>query len=273
MARQTIYDIGLHVGEDTEVYLATGHRVVAVDAAPTMIAAAEQRFGAAIRQGRLVLVHAAIAEAPGTVTFWINDTKTDWSSTDAAIAGREGLQHRAVTVAARTLADIVAEHGPAAYIKIDVEGADLAAIGSLRAEQAPPYLSCEVDTDDPEPPLQALLRLGYQRFLLLCQTDFSVVTDADLARYAEPAPETWRGTGARARIATAVRPLALATARQLPWPNQVLFRYGSSGPWGARLPDRWSSAAQMAALLARLSAQSRMTGRNLSWWYDLHAAR
>jgi hypothetical protein len=47
-----IYDVGFHVGEDTEFYLKKGYRVLAVEANPELCARGQMRFADAIRDHR-----------------------------------------------------------------------------------------------------------------------------------------------------------------------------------------------------------------------------
>ena len=55
-----VFDLGFHRGEDTDHYLAIGHRVVAVEANPSLAEDGRQRFAAEISSGQLQLIHAAV---------------------------------------------------------------------------------------------------------------------------------------------------------------------------------------------------------------------
>src|SRR4051794_31459123 len=96
VASDLVYDVGLHDGMDTAYYLGQGYRVVAIDANPTMVEAAELRFADAVADKRLVLLSIGIAAGTGSETFWISDDHTDWSSFDQSVAGRDGAPHHAV---------------------------------------------------------------------------------------------------------------------------------------------------------------------------------
>jgi hypothetical protein len=61
MVSDLIYDVGMHDGRDTAHYLRCGYRVVAVEANPELVAAAEKRFGDVIAAGRLTIVPKAVA--------------------------------------------------------------------------------------------------------------------------------------------------------------------------------------------------------------------
>ena len=54
-----IIDVGMHDGTDTAYYLAKGFRVVAVEANPALVRAAQDRFSVEIDEGRLAIIAAA----------------------------------------------------------------------------------------------------------------------------------------------------------------------------------------------------------------------
>src|SRR5437867_12659470 len=104
-----VFDIGMHIGEDTAYYLARGYRVVAVEANPRLIDDACRRFVEAIEAGRPELVHAGVAErAAGPLTFHLS-RRTIWSSLDRTLAEREGLYDDSVEVPSVTLAQLMSE--------------------------------------------------------------------------------------------------------------------------------------------------------------------
>src|ERR1043165_4704137 len=101
MITDLIYDVGFHVGQDTAYYLWKGFRVIAVEANPELIKAAQAHFCEAIASRRLILVQAAIAEREGEAGFWVCDSNTAWSSFDITGASRHGSPHHEVKI--RTL--------------------------------------------------------------------------------------------------------------------------------------------------------------------------
>ena len=82
-----IYDIGMHVGQDTEFYLKKGFRVVAVEANPVLADEQRNRFENAISAGQLFLINKGIATQRGTFPFYVNDTLSEWSSFNEEIGG------------------------------------------------------------------------------------------------------------------------------------------------------------------------------------------
>ena len=82
-----VFDIGMHNGDDTCYYLASGYRVVAVDADPRMCEAGRKRFAKEISTGQLSIRNVGIAETEGEMDFWVSST-TEWSSFDRTVATR-----------------------------------------------------------------------------------------------------------------------------------------------------------------------------------------
>lgn len=273
--RALVFDVGMHVGEDTAYYLFLGHRVVAVEANPRLIEDARRRFARGIGEGRLELVHAGVAEHAGrTLTFHVS-RRTIWSSLDRELAKREGLYEGSVEVPSVTLAGLFEERGVPLYCKIDVEGADLAALRSLAEVPAlPPYLSVESGgpvgerVGDPAglATLDALRELGYAGFKLVDQKTLCVL---GRRRFYS------RRSALLDRIGRLVgRPHATWTRRALYHRLRYHFPEGSSGPFGEDLSGRWLSYEEARKLLLFHSEdflRNRERAR-FGFWCDWHAA-
>ncbi len=168
-----IVDVGMSTGEDTEFYLAKGFRVVAIEANPDLVNTVGERLREPVADGRLTIVHTAVADAPGELEFHISDD-AGWSSVDAGRAGSAlNIATRSIRVPADRLDRILAGHGTPYYIKIDIEGADAVAVRALEhLPESPPYVSFESDLLAPEETLELLdllVRLGYRRFKMVNQ--------------------------------------------------------------------------------------------------------
>jgi FkbM family methyltransferase len=74
-----IYDVGAHLGEDSQHYLAKGFKVVAIEANPELAARLRQRFTTEMTDGRFTLVECVISEETGYQTFYVNETLSIWS--------------------------------------------------------------------------------------------------------------------------------------------------------------------------------------------------
>ena len=94
MITDLVYDVGMNNGDDTAHYLHKGYRVVAIEADPTLIDAARERFADAIRSGRLQLVNAGVGPRDEVADFWICDEKREWNSPYQVGRQLSGLLHR-----------------------------------------------------------------------------------------------------------------------------------------------------------------------------------
>lgn len=177
--RRTVFDFGMHRGEDTAFYLAAGAEVVAFEANAALVALNRARFAEAIEQGRLTIIEGAIVP-PGhqgeTVTFYIDSRKSVWGTTSTDWAARNvglGSSVAEVTVPAIDLPAILREHPDLLYAKIDIEGADQFVLASLKASSVTPdYVSIEsdkIELGNVIAEIRLLGELGYTKFAAVQQ--------------------------------------------------------------------------------------------------------
>jgi len=273
MNPQLIYDVGMHNGDDTAYYLHRGFKVIAVEADPDLAAAGRERFAAAIAEGRLTIVNKAIAAQRGEADFWICDEQRVWNSFDKNIASRNGLPCHAVKVQTVPLRDIFAEHGVPHYLKLDIEGHDHIAAADLSPEDAPEFVSLEINSVDD---FYLLRSKGYQRFKCIQQGYFTPVLSPSLSLQSAIGVAVTRLKSMswvnRLRAAyRVIRPPRPASPR----PDAWVFAPGSSGPFGDEAPGEWLPYEKV--LHAWLSQQLghefgyRVRPPGLEAWYDLHA--
>jgi FkbM family methyltransferase len=263
-----IYDVGVHIGEDTAFYLAKGFRVVGVEANPQLCDQLASRFPAEIGNGRLTIVNAAVAERPGPVTFFMNPTsiwgttRRDWADRNVVLLGSGPNEE--ITVPGVDFRDVVAEHGVPYFLKIDIEGADLLCLESfLGSADIPAYVSIESDKDSWDGlvhEFDVLTKLGYRAFKVVPQH----------------------------KVLSQVPPQPAREGQYVPY----RFEKGASGMFGEESPGRWMSRDQALrryrAIFARYRAMgdrsplrrssiTRPLARAIShitggpWWYDTHA--
>jgi len=150
-ARDLVYDIGMHHGEDTAYYLAKGYRVVAFEAHPELVRKCRERFADAISSGGLTIVEGAIAgRTSGPVTFYV-DSNSLWGSIDPSWVRKKRVMRsqQQISVAAVDLAACMQRYGVPHYMKIDIEGADRLCLEALRGTSAlPDYISMEAEIFD-----------------------------------------------------------------------------------------------------------------------------
>ncbi len=161
--RQLIYDVGMHNGDDSAYYLAKGYEVVGIDANPSLCAACVTRFEREIAEGRMTVLNVGVGPAEDLMLFHINERESQLSSFVAPVNSKDSwLQIR---VPVRRLSSIIAERGPAHYVKIDVEHFDHLILEELEGgAPRPPFISAEAHHPQT---LTALLNLGYRRFKLV----------------------------------------------------------------------------------------------------------
>lgn len=203
---ELIIDVGMHTGQDTANYLAKGFRVVAVEADPALVEAANHRFAGEMADGRLRIVHGAVSEEVGTVALAVADGLTEWSSVSEDFIARQrtvGLVTREVEVPAVRFQDVLEVSGIPHYLKIDIEGADMLAVRALRDfEDRPHFVSIETVAhagwtsktgifDE----LAELWTLGYRRFQYVPQGNHSRTSEPVPAREGGPSGLALEDTG------------------------------------------------------------------------------
>jgi FkbM family methyltransferase len=240
-----IFDVGANDGSDTWYYLCKGFRVVAVEAIPELAQRLLDTFRAQVTAQRLIVEPVAVAEQDGEVSFTVNRDRTEWSSAHGASKAVTGAS-TAITVPSTTLARLFARHGSPYYLKIDIEGGELSAIGSLQSvppDQLPSFLSFEINPDWSEI-LEHLYQMGYRRFQLVRQG----------ARFlSRPMVPSREGLECNCR-----------------------FTDQMSGPFGRDLPeDRWTGLVDVIRhiLQGHAEAQDRKIKGENPAWFDVHAAR
>lgn len=180
MNSNLIYDIGMHVGEDSDFYLKKGFDVVGIEANPALVAMCEKRFAPEITSGQLRIVNRAVADTEGLIEFYIDDDHDLWGTADPEWKSRfEKLGHscRTTEVRASPMKDILEEFGTPYYMKIDIEGHDhLCLSGMDESSDRPRHISIESSATSFETTLaqlEQLRRLGYTKFKMVLQNEIS----------------------------------------------------------------------------------------------------
>lgn len=232
---RSIFDLGMNNGDDTAYYLKLGYRVVALEANPALCDKASQRFAAAVADGQLTIVHAAIWERSGQTSFLVNLDNDHWSSIDPGWAGREDSACQRIDVRCVTLPELFDTFGVPWYLKIDVEGVDHVVLDQLRGC---PLLPARVSVEDCRfgfDYMETLAACGYDGFKLLDQSSVAGRTDPGCGH---------------------------------------VFPTGSSGPLGDRIEGDWLPYTEMVdhyATTVRDRAGNRLAPRTR--WWDIHCAR
>jgi FkbM family methyltransferase len=131
-----VFDVGAHIGNRTRAFAALGCRVVAVEPQPHIARTLRRLVG---RRPGVVVVEEAIGRAPGRVTLSISErTPTvstvarEWRDERARETDFGGVEwNRAIDVPLTTLDALILRHGTPVFVKIDVEGGELAVLEGL----------------------------------------------------------------------------------------------------------------------------------------------
>ena len=215
MTPNLIYDVGLHLGEDTDYYLKKGFDVVAFEANPGLMDSCRKRFQDALARGQLRLVEGAIAppSAGERVSFYRNAISI-WGTVDEAWArrnARQGYQSEIVEVRRVDITEAFRSYGIPFYLKIDVEGADRLVLEALRQFDARPrYVSIESEKVD---------------FSVLC-ADLALFRSLGYTKYKPVEQETVPGTTIRTRT---------LDGREM----EHTFEANASGPFGEDIAQPW----------------------------------
>jgi FkbM family methyltransferase len=243
MDRQLIFDLGLHHGCDTEFYLNKGFKVIALEANPWMVKRARKNplLSSAEQEGRLGIVQMALWHKSGeSISFYINETKDDWSSIEKKWAEKGAHKSREIKVTTISLDDMFEKLGVPYYIKCDLEGADgIFSEQLVRQKSLPVFVSCE--NSDPKT-IEHFRAAGYDCFQFVNQ-----------ARNSETVPPNPPREG-------------VFFAAE--------FHGHMSGLFGLDLPlDRWIPYEEVNRI-SDLYGQLRRSKFPLSnAWYDLHATK
>ena len=281
MQKDLVFDVGMNNGDDTAYYLKRGFRVVAVEADPTLVDQARERFAAEVRSGQLQLLNVAIGPRDEMADFWICDEKREWNSFDLAFAARNGLPHHAIPVRCRPFGDLLAEHGVPLYLKIDIEGHDHYCLDALDPGDLPRYISLEMG------PFELLFRLqalGYKDFKFITQNDHSQLyldttsLRAHVKRELRARPALYKVGRRLSSLWPAPRVDTGANPDGILWDgsrrNGWHFRPGSSGPFGEDTPGRWQTIEEAAYTWTAYSlGQSKYGPPTIDIWHDVHARR
>jgi FkbM family methyltransferase len=279
--RGVVFDIGMHDGSDTAFYLHQGYAVVAVEADPILAAQGRQRFLREIDAGQLTILNVGIAAEAATATFWICEDHSVWNSFDKRIATRNGSRCHPVQIETWRFSDVLKTFGVPEYAKIDIEGHDALCVRDLDRGTLPRFISveseCVADGETLTPSravamLDLLREAGYTRFKLVSQDDFRTVGYPDRWRWVRRLVDS--AAYGKLRVpGLAALARRLSHRGRLHARNAFAFACGSTGPWGAGLPGRWSDyeTARATYLALRDEYFNRVDVKTYSFWFDWHA--
>ncbi len=156
------FDIGANVGRRTEMFLALGASVVAVEPQAFCVRKLQRRFGS---NPRVELVAEAVGRRSGEAKLLVSSAHTISSMSGEWVqrvreSGRFGSHtwDEAATVPVTTLDALISEHGIPSFCKIDVEGYEAEVLAGLSTPLH--ALSFEFTPEAIESTIECLQRLA-----------------------------------------------------------------------------------------------------------------
>lgn len=143
--QKVIYDFGANNGDDVPYYLKKADLVVAVEANPALCRTMEERFSAAIQEGRLRVENCVLVGEgeESEVSFYLHKRHHvlgQFPRPDASVLG----DYDEITLRSKSVMQVLREHGTPYYIKIDIEGYDEVILKHLFTNAVrPAFLSAE----------------------------------------------------------------------------------------------------------------------------------
>jgi FkbM family methyltransferase len=279
-----VYDVGFNIGQDTAYYLAAGHRVIAIEADPTLAAEGRKRFAPDIAAGNLEILNVGVAADEGEFEFWICEQKPEFNSFYRGITERNGYSSHPITIPTSRFASIIQRYGTPYYLKIDIEGNEMLCLDDLTPSTLPQYVSIESECPIDDQPisvadglrvLHKLRDLGYESFKLIDQFTFCSISSPPSLNYLlDTASRRWLTHSPLNRIRGTHRlSRSLMTRPKLERTLRWQFPLGSSGALGEDTAGRWISweMAERAYRRHRDAYFSRGGVAHHSFWCDWHA--
>ena len=253
MNSKLIYDVGMCDGSDTAHYLASGFKVISIEANPLMAAYGKRRFESEISAGQLTILNIGIANRTGTMPFWVNERRAEWSSFMKEIGCRDGTPCHSIEVPCNRMEDILKHYGVPFYLKVDIEGHDHLCLQGIPEDDLPQYVSCEACYVEW---LDILFQKGYRKFKLINQADqFRALS---LSRERLPLRDSW---------------LKASNGIKKRWQNvfPVKYPYNSSGPFGEATNGEWMGYEEVKKLFLDFERGKNGRRTNEVSWFDFHA--
>ncbi|BBK29632.1 FkbM family methyltransferase [Stella humosa] len=166
-SRELALDVGANHGTYACAMVRHASRTIAAEPNPELARVLRRRLDAAIRAGRATVLEAAISDGEGSIPLFVPTGQPGLASVEGHAAGGG----RTVTVARRPIDSL--DLPRTGFIKIDVEGHELAVIEGARGLLARDRPNLLIEAEDRHRPgalaaIRAILDpLGYRGFFLL----------------------------------------------------------------------------------------------------------
>jgi FkbM family methyltransferase len=249
-----VFDIGMHVGQDTMYYLKQGYKVIAVEANPILVENNKKKFSKYISSGDLIILNVGIADKEAVLPFYKNLRLSEWSSFDKALGSRNGTAFEEIAVPCVTTKSLFEKYGIPYYMKVDIEGYDYLCLLDIPVQgEKPKYVSCEASDISW---LDILRSKGYTKFKLLSQGDDYTPIDLNKEKKKYYPKYLIIKNGIKLRL-----------QKFLPFKHN----FGSSGPFGETTKGAWISYEEAHKLFLEFSTGNNGHALNQVNWFDFHA--
>jgi len=253
MEKKLVFDIGMHIGQDSINYLKDGFKVIAVEANPQLVEQNTRKFKKYIDDGSLTILNVGISDKEGSLPFYVNKRTSEWSSFDFKLGSRNNTPYEVVNVPCITTASLFKKYGMPYYLKVDIEGLDYLCVNDLPKTNTTPnikYVSCEASEISL---LDTLHDKGYTRFKIIHQSfDF------------KPINLKFEQNRLFPLFLLVYGGIKLRLRNLLP----TKYPYSSSGPIPEKTKGKWLSYETARELF--IEWEKHMLPNNKSW-FDFHA--
>lgn len=143
--KKIIYDLGANNGDDIPYYLLKSDIVIAVEANPVLCEQIQKRFSREIEAGRVFVENCVVTDnaESSVVDFYVHKSNHVLSQLPQP-AATDLMVFEKVALPAKTITEIICDHGYPYYIKIDVEHYDTQLLRALfNSRIFPPLISAE----------------------------------------------------------------------------------------------------------------------------------
>jgi FkbM family methyltransferase len=284
MNNKLVYDIGMHLGFDTKMYIEKGYKVIAVEANEFLVRKGMKKFKNEIEARKLQIINCAISEMDNQkLSFFISEADQE-SSINEQMA-RNGGNVKVQEVISYKLSTLFKKYGVPHYCKIDIEGYDNIALKTLQGDTdlLPQYISAEINNlsddgivsrqiDDENEllklwtsTLDTLKELGYNKFKLVDQYSLQVFDKN--SSYLNSG--LYFGTSFLRKLIN--KYLRVTTCLKFCFSFNRSYLRGSSGPFGKELKGKWEDYDVTKENIISHTKKGLTYGKKLMWC-DLHAS-
>ncbi len=242
MDNKLIFDLGLHIGEDTDFYLKKGFKVVAIEANPELCLEGKKKFSEYIDNGQLTIINKAISDTNEKLRFYIHPTQKDWSSCFKEFINTDDSELKEIEVDGVTITNLINKFGTPRYMKVDIEGADVLVAKQLsELDIKPKYVSFETSRRDYASIFSFLFLSGYTSFQLINQQKYAGLSLENINKEGKSI--------------------------------NYKFEFGSSGLFGEDLAvEKWINYDELLSRYTKFIDLRTLDMENLSLgWLDIHA--